>query len=195
MSGVPERVCGGCTVCCRVPPIDTPEFQKQAGVLCRFCDDAVGCSIHATRPPACREWFCGWRKLPLLDDSWRPDRSGVLIAVGADERAAGLAPYETIKFIITDPSSWRPDKAFIGYVGALLAAGVTTFVAVPGPPRHHQLKSLLNGRFGRWAKDGNDAALAAGIVQTVEILGQGPFEPVSFVNKPVTTAASRPDDR
>src|ERR1700727_3622496 len=64
---VPGRVCGDCTVCCTAMAIDKPEIQKEAGVTCRYCRG--GCTIYETRPPLCHDYYCGWRQLPILDES------------------------------------------------------------------------------------------------------------------------------
>ncbi len=76
---VASRVCGDCIVCCKVPSIDDPLLTKPAGELCRNCSGA-GCTIYTARPQTCRDFHCQWRYLDLLDENWRPDRSGVLIS-------------------------------------------------------------------------------------------------------------------
>ena len=72
---VPNRDCGGCTVCCKDLAINEPDLKKVRGVLCEHCAKDSGCAIYETRPGICRTWFCGWRLLPQLDDGWRPDKS------------------------------------------------------------------------------------------------------------------------
>jgi hypothetical protein len=186
---VAGRDCGACTLCCRVPPVDTPEFQKQAGVLCGHCQESRGCAIHTARPPVCREWFCGWRRLPLLDDSWRPDRCGVLIALGADEVPDGLQPYRSTKFIVTDDGAWMAAPAFVTYVAGLVHAGVATYLAVPGPPGHHAVKALLNARLADPIARRDGAAIAAILRDLVEVLRHGTFEPVRFQYGPAAFGA------
>lgn len=75
-----DRACGDCTACCTVLTVDTPDFAKPAGVPCRHLG-AQGCSIHASRPPICRSWFCAWRRIAALPDAARPDRSGLLVSL------------------------------------------------------------------------------------------------------------------
>lgn len=77
---VAGRTCGGCTACCDVLKIDTPEFQKPAGTPCihRSVD---GCSIHSERPDICRAWFCGWRRISAMPADARPDLSGLMISL------------------------------------------------------------------------------------------------------------------
>src|SRR3982750_1443858 len=76
----PRTDCGGCTVCCTALRIEGDEFSKPAGVTCQHCTPK-GCGIYQTRPAVCRGFQCGWLLLPALDESWRPDRSGVLISL------------------------------------------------------------------------------------------------------------------
>lgn len=75
---IPGRECGSCTVCCVVPAIDDPALTKPAGTACRNCT-GTGCGIYVSRPQICRDFVCEWRRMALLDEDWRPDRSGVLV--------------------------------------------------------------------------------------------------------------------
>jgi hypothetical protein len=75
-----DRPCGECTACCVVPVIDTPELKKAAGVACPNCV-GEGCAIYASRPTVCRDYNCGWKRIPSLPIETRPDRSGVMITV------------------------------------------------------------------------------------------------------------------
>jgi hypothetical protein len=78
---VPGRECGECTACCTHLHIDEPELQKPGGVTCGNCRENAGCTIYATRPKVCRTWFCCWRIMAEFDDSWRPDKSNILITL------------------------------------------------------------------------------------------------------------------
>jgi Fe-S-cluster containining protein len=65
------RSCGECSLCCKLPPIDTPELQKQANTWCPHCRPGKGgCSDYETRPTLCRNYRCLW----LKDTTWA--RSG-----------------------------------------------------------------------------------------------------------------------
>src|SRR5688572_21923922 len=86
------RQCGACTACCHVLEIDDPQLKKAAGTLCSHCSG--GCSIYAQRPKVCRDWLCMWREFPsLLDESWRPDRCGVLMRMAEVDTSGVEAPY------------------------------------------------------------------------------------------------------
>jgi hypothetical protein len=75
---VPDRSCGECTACCRVPAIEV--LAKPAGVLCRH-STGIACGIYRDRPEPCVQWHCLWRKIDALPDELRPDRSGVMFAI------------------------------------------------------------------------------------------------------------------
>ncbi len=71
------RTCGGCTLCCFLPEINTPELQKPAAQLCRNCTGG-GCSIYDHRPEICRDWHCAWRRVGAMPEAARPDLIGVM---------------------------------------------------------------------------------------------------------------------
>lgn len=71
------RPCGECRVCCKVFPL--PVLDKPAGAWCRHVD-ATGCAVHGPRMPAvCRQYDCYWREHDALSESWRPDRTGIVV--------------------------------------------------------------------------------------------------------------------
>lgn len=80
-----EKICGPCQACCVALKIEAPELRKKSGTPCSHLTEK-GCGIYETRPPVCRDFLCGWRLLPELDLSWRPDLSGVmLLRLGGNE--------------------------------------------------------------------------------------------------------------
>lgn len=134
---VPGRECGDCTVCCTVMAIDKPEIQKEAGVTCRHC--VGGCTIYATRPPLCRDYYCGWRQLPILDDDWRPDRSGVYVEVEPVEGATGLS-----LVLVGNPLKTIRQPWFIDFVIIGVKESVPLVLGIPGPKGHQGASLLLN---------------------------------------------------
>ena len=74
---VPGRVCGTCTLCCRLPDIDL--FDKPANAWCRHCIDGKGCSIYDDRPSVCRDFLCLWMIEEGLGAVWEPSRSHMMI--------------------------------------------------------------------------------------------------------------------
>jgi uncharacterized protein len=79
-----SRTCSGCTLCCKLPSIAA--LEKPAGVWCRHCAPASGCTIHAQRPQVCRDFVCGWLQGAGVGDHWFPARSRMIIVREASPR-------------------------------------------------------------------------------------------------------------
>jgi hypothetical protein len=71
------KPCGECSLCCKALPV--PQIDKPAGQWCRHFRAGTGCAIHAERPSSCRQFQCLWSAAEILDESWRPDRCGLVI--------------------------------------------------------------------------------------------------------------------
>jgi hypothetical protein len=140
---VPGRECGGCTACCSTLAIDAPELRKAAGVTCPDCVAGQGCAIYETRPPVCREWFCGWRALDWVGDAMRPDRCDVLVYMTEEALPAGYAADIGLEFSILSPAGLQAE----GLVDALCRSvrmGLPTYLNVPGPPGRRGARALVN---------------------------------------------------
>ena len=181
---VPDRQCDGCTVCCAVLPIDTPQFQKQSGVLCTHCAVGAGCTIHATRPPVCREWYCGWRYLAFLTDAMRPDRGGILPVFDTEDIPDGYSIRPAVKFIVTGGVEALRAMAFLEVVAALARQRLPMFLAAPGPPGRHMAKSFLNAGLEAAAADGAPAGVNRVMEGIYALLIKGEFEPILLKNAP-----------
>ena len=78
-----ERTCDGCSECCRIFDIDTPELQKEAGCPCPNLTTIHAfpfgkeCGIYPDRPPVCRDFKCEWLR-GYGGDSDKPDGSGIV---------------------------------------------------------------------------------------------------------------------
>jgi hypothetical protein len=71
------RSCDGCTLCCKL--LEIAELDKPRGCWCPYCDQKRGCEIYDERPEPCSGFYCGYRRIPHLDDRWKPSRSKLLI--------------------------------------------------------------------------------------------------------------------
>lgn len=91
------RACGGCTLCCKV--YELPIFEKPAGTLCPHCTPGKGCGIYGARPGVCRTFQCMWSVAGALDENWRPDIAGFVIAANGMQLFITVDP-ET-------PNAWR----------------------------------------------------------------------------------------
>ena len=120
------RSCGECTICCTAMAIDKPEIQKEAGITCRHCRG--GCTIQDRWPALCRDYFCGWRRLNIMDDSWRPDRSGVLAEV---ELQGGDVFLNLV--LIANPLKTVRQPWFVDFVAHCVRTGVKLSLGIPGP--------------------------------------------------------------
>ena len=137
------RACGACTVCCTALAIETPELRKQPGIACKHLTES-GCGIYAARYPVCRSYFCGWFGLPELDNSWRPDVSGILIAPRTDGIPPQYELREGIEFLILGGEDAARRPAFLTFLAQLLRSGTPAFLAVPGPKGHYPARVFLN---------------------------------------------------
>jgi hypothetical protein len=140
-----EKACGPCQVCCVALKIDTPQLRKKAQVPCPHLVQK-GCGIYDGRPPVCRSFLCGWRLLPELDASWRPDLSGVMLLelpesqIPKAYRAAGPGWV----FVITDGEKAITPR--LGrFIGALVERRVAVFLSAMTPriQLNEQLEPLV----------------------------------------------------
>lgn len=172
---VPGRTCGDCTACCTVMAVDQPEMQKEAGATCRH--RAAGCSIYETRPKLCRDYHCGWRQLPILDQSWRPDLSGVFVEVEVvdDETALSLVlignPLKTVR------QSW-----FIDFVITGVRGNVPLHLGIPGPKGFQGASLPLNTRQMFEAVGTSRARVKDMLEKELKRLQTHSFEPRVFTN-------------
>ncbi len=167
---IPGRDCGSCTVCCTLMAIDKPEMQKQAGVACRHC--AAGCTIYDTRPSLCRDYFCGWRQLPILDDSWRPDRSGVFVELEPIEGQMGL------KLVLAgNPLKIVRSPWFIDFVITGVRGNIMLEMGIPGPEGFQGASLLLNTREMAMACDISRAQAKSLLEVELKRLQSHHFEP------------------
>jgi hypothetical protein len=112
-----------------MPTIDDPELTKPSGVVCPNCS-GTGCKIYASRPQTCRDFVCEWRRLTLLDEDWRPDRSGVLITsrLGTDGAGKEIEEIVLLAFAGHDVIF---DNGFATLVAVALDQGREVFLSLP----------------------------------------------------------------
>ena len=169
---VPGRACGDCTACCVVMAIDQPDIRKAAGVACRHCRG--GCAIYPTRPPVCRDFHCGWRQLPILDEPWRPDLSGVFVEI---EQRDGETVLSLV--LIGNPLKTVRQDWFQDFIATGIKGGVTLDLGVLGPPGHQGASLPLNTR-QMLAACGKRAALKAELEHELKRLRAYRCEPRHF---------------
>jgi hypothetical protein len=91
----------------------------------------------------CRTWFCGWRCIESLDDSWRPDRSGILIEEETNKLPWNYKKRKGVKFTIIGEHKAVLWSDFINYVTSLIERGVPVFLSA-GQKGHAYGRTFLN---------------------------------------------------
>ncbi len=86
---VESRGCGTCVACCQHLHIDEPTLKKPAGQLCPN-HDGTGCTIYASRPQTCRDWFCLWRRDENLPEGGNPADCGVVFSMDRSENPPNM---------------------------------------------------------------------------------------------------------
>ena len=119
---VTNRECGECTACCVDLLIDDAHFKKPADQACVNLIEKGGCKIYQKRPSVCQEWYCAWRFMAQLDESWRPDRSGILLR--SDENGIIFQP-------IRDPKTVLSNDRAIELIAGGVAQGIPMSMSIP----------------------------------------------------------------
>ena len=84
VSVLEPRPCGECTLCCKLFPL--PEMGKAAGQWCQHVLTGAGCAIHQAKPQPCRTFLCSWTMAEGLDERWRPDTAGFVLATQDNDK-------------------------------------------------------------------------------------------------------------
>jgi len=140
-----EKNCGPCQACCVALKIEAPELRKQSGTPCLNLVPK-GCGIYDRRPQVCRAFLCGWRLLPELGASWRPDLSGVMLLrlsereIPSAYRAAGPG---WVFVILYEDKALTPGLA--RYVAGLAAQNSAVYLSAMTPriQLNEQLAALV----------------------------------------------------
>ncbi|HLG79597.1 MAG TPA: hypothetical protein VKY22_01170 [Bradyrhizobium sp.] len=114
-----DRVCGDCSLCCKVMAVET--LGKPAGSWCTHCKPGRGCRIHESRPEECRRYSCLWLTDPWFGEHWKPNRSKLVLTMSED----GIE----IRCDNGFPDAWRKEP-FHGEIVRLAQAGEVEDVTV-----------------------------------------------------------------
>ncbi|HEY1707749.1 MAG TPA: hypothetical protein VGG10_05755 [Rhizomicrobium sp.] len=174
----PGRTCGTCTVCCVIPAIDTPELQKTTSVACVHCKEGSGCRIYDTRPPGCREYYCYWRYKTNLNDSWRPDLSGVYINALDEPAPEGYGgPPVELRILWPSVLEWPP---FTDVVAEFVRLNIAVYLSIPGPEGHNPVRTILNPMVSEAVKRGDRLSMRHSYVEAMAHLLAHETQPVAF---------------
>lgn len=98
---VPGRNCADCAMCCKL--LEIPELEKPYNAWCTHCLDKASCSIHATRPQRCRDFYCYFLG-SKLGEEWRPSKCRFILTTHEDRMLIMVDPAR--------PDSWRKEPYF-----------------------------------------------------------------------------------
>ncbi len=101
---VPGRQCGNCTLCCKV--LEITELDKPRGEWCPRCSAGRGCLAYDARPDECRGFYCGFLKIPSLNELWRPSIAKLIVCVEPGNKAV---------FVQVDPDrphAWKKEPYY-----------------------------------------------------------------------------------
>jgi hypothetical protein len=113
------RLCGDCTLCCKVMAIE--EFEKPAGSWCPHCKPGRGCLVYERRPAECRKYDCLWLIDVRFGEHWKPSRSKLVLTLSADGIEIRCDP--------GFPDAWRKEP-FRSEIRKLALAGEANDVMV-----------------------------------------------------------------
>jgi hypothetical protein len=86
-------------MCCKL--LEVAPLNKPRATWCTHCDQKHGCNIYADRPGACRSFHCGYLRLAVLDERWKPSKAKFLI--NYEDQANRIA----IHVDPARPGAWR----------------------------------------------------------------------------------------
>jgi hypothetical protein len=78
------RVCGACSLCCKLLPVPGPPLNKPANTRCQHQKHSKGCAIYTKRPMPCRVFACRWLADRETAGMPRPDRCHYVIDIETD---------------------------------------------------------------------------------------------------------------
>jgi hypothetical protein len=142
------RSCGTCVACCVTPRIATSEISKAANTACDHCTGS-GCAIYDARPQVCRDYLCHWRRNAEMDDSWRPDRSGVIVF--AIPAPPGYATSMGLELMLTEGEDSIRRPWFAPFVAGYVRQRRAIFMTI------NDVRALLNPYMERTVLQGDDA--------------------------------------
>lgn len=98
------RLCGSCTLCCKVLAIG--ELEKPQNQWCVHCDVGKGCNIYESRPRECSGFFCGYLNWPMAEAHWFPASSKMVIVSELEGQRIA------IHVDPSRPSAWREEPFY-----------------------------------------------------------------------------------
>jgi hypothetical protein len=119
MSDAASRVCGDCTLCCKVMAIET--LAKPPNAWCPDCRPGRGCMRYAERPTECQDFNCLWLTSDKIAEHWKPNKSKMVLTTSEDGVEIRCDP--------ASPAAWRREP-YAAEIRAWAASGQTNDVTI-----------------------------------------------------------------
>ncbi len=179
---VPGRECGECTACCINFTIDSPELVKLPNIACENLLECGGCSIYDNRPDVCNKWFCAWRNLQELDNSWRPDKNGIILEFSEENFPGVFAGRIGFKFTVIDKEKPFRNRKFINFVEKQLKNNVPCILSYGNKPSELPAVAFLNFALHHAVASGNKNAIKKELLKVMDACEKQPIEKLAIVN-------------
>jgi hypothetical protein len=102
------RICGSCSLCCKVMNVPDVIPAKTAHKWCSHASPGCGCIIYDTRPASCREFSCMWLTDHRIKDHWYPAKARIVIHPTVEKGS------NYVSFVVDPayPLRWREEPYF-----------------------------------------------------------------------------------
>ena len=171
---VQGRECGECTVCCKTLSINTPELKKTPNRPCSNLRPEGGCSLYPQWPSICQKWYCAWRNMVDLDDSWRPDLIGILTEFARENFPAPFTQRVGYRFTVLDRVKLAKNRKFAKFVMEQIRNGTPCLLSFGLDEDTEPAAAFLNIALERAVKSNNINAVLRELVKAMEACAQRP---------------------
>jgi hypothetical protein len=155
-------------------------MRKSPGVACRHLVPGGGCGIHDTRPPVCREYHCAWRFMAELDETWRPDLSGVLLEFQDFDIPEGYDQRPALRMSVVGPIETVFKRGFLNLVMLMVERNVPLFLCMRGPPGFYPVNSFLNDALKEAVAAKDMRAVAVTLGGMLQDLANVEYQPAKY---------------
>ncbi len=154
---------------------------KTAAVACDHVLHGVGRSVFILAPflmlALLIAGILGWRQLPVLDESWRPDRSQVFVELEPHDGRTAISLVLLGNSLKTVRQPW-----FIDFIATGIRGNLPLMLGIPGPPGRQGASLELNTDAMIAAARTSRAAVKAVLEAELKLLSGYDFPPRSFRN-------------
>jgi hypothetical protein len=114
------RVCGSCSLCCKL--LDVPEVEKPENDWCAHCRPGHGCRIYARRPYVCATYSCLWLIRKDWGEAWFPPKARIVADLHVKQDTGQL--FCRFHLDPAYPNRWR-DQPYYSWIKHTALVGLT----------------------------------------------------------------------